>query len=45
MEYTLQEYAEMLVDQYADMGEDLSIADALELAKFRELMGDVTLVS
>lgn len=43
MEYSLDDYAEMLIDQYADEGEELTKEDAIALARWREKMGDVVL--
>lgn len=43
MQYSLEDYAEMLIDQYADEGEELSKEDAVTLARWREKMGDVVL--
>lgn len=43
MKYSLNDYAEMLIDQYADEGEELSKEEAITLARWREKMGDVIL--
>lgn len=43
-EYTVAEYAEILIEQYADEGEEITIEQAKELALFRAACGDIVLI-
>lgn len=43
-EYTIVEYAEILIEQYADEGEEITTEQAKELALFRAACGDIVLI-